>query len=661
MRIHILGPSLLLVALFSTGLVRPAMAQSCTMPDTVTTIAGTPNSPGFDDGTGAAARFTRPSGAAVDGGGNLYVMTAGATHEYSPSVRKITREGVVTTLAGDPQALAGLRNGQGMAARFSAGARQLAADPAGNLYIADTTTVRKVSPLGEVTRVAGLQDYQGPALDAAVKSARFVSLKNIAVSGDRTLYVTDAHTVRRVVLGAMVSTVAGGASAGFVDGTGSVAQFKSPQGLVVVGNDIFVADTGNHAIRRINSAGEVKTIAGGKGAGNQDGQGAAAKFLNPTSLTLAADGSLYVADLNRTIRRIDDPTGSAVVTTIVGADAPMAEQKLAARPQDLSGRSRDLAIGRDASGGGVLYFSELASSTVRKVGCLSKAGAYLANASFERPVMPSRGYLYNPTNGSWTFTGGAGVQINGSAWGAANAVDGVQTAFLQNPGALIAQTFNVAAGSYTVSFHAARRAGQTQPISVAIDGMPLGKPVTPAGDAFTLYTLPAVSLSAGFHTLEFRAAGIGPDNSSFIDAVQLRMSEPAGRHGMTFGLSPESTQAPGHVEASCHALPAPLDNPHRGSCNPYAGDTACSAALPVLCFDPATGVLAATPNPVVGSSIGNRVAGQEECNAQGLAGRMASFHDGGGWLIRALRGENLVPGTRYWVHIGDQPGNCWDR
>jgi len=129
---------------------------------------------------------------------------------------------------------------------------------------------------------------------------------------------------------------------------------------------------------------------------------------------------------------------------------------------------------------------------------------------------------------------------------------------------------------------------------------------------------------------------------------------------MTFAPQANAALAPGSVEVSCHGLPAPLNSPHQGSCKPYTGDTSCSAALPVLCFDPRTGVLDAT-QPVIGSTLGNRTAAAETCQAAGAGWRMAEFHDGGGWSVRGLRGPNLVPGTRYWVHINDQPGNCWGR
>ena len=111
-------------------------------------------------------------------------------------------------------------------------------------------------------------------------------------------------------------------------------------------------------------------------------------------------------------------------------------------------------------------------------------GIRVLNGSFETPFIGAGNYGYGGVGANWSFSGGAGLQSNGSAFGAAAAIDGTQTAFLQNVG-LIAQTTNLAAGTYTVSLYAAQRYGQINPVQVLIDGAPVGAPIVPTSNSFT--------------------------------------------------------------------------------------------------------------------------------------------------------------------------------
>jgi serine protease len=147
----------------------------------------------------------------------------------------------------------------------------------------------------------------------------------------------------------------------------------------------------------------------------------------------------------------------------------------------------------------------------------------LANGGFETPALAAGGYQYTPSGGSWTFSGGSGIQSNGSAWGAPAAPDGQQTAFLQGFNAQIAQTVNLAAGSYSVSFYAARRAyqGAVQPIQITIDGIAVGSPISPVDTNFALFTSAVFTVAAGNHTVQLTSTNGNGDNSSFVDAVTL--------------------------------------------------------------------------------------------------------------------------------------------
>ena len=146
----------------------------------------------------------------------------------------------------------------------------------------------------------------------------------------------------------------------------------------------------------------------------------------------------------------------------------------------------------------------------------------LVNPSFETPALPSGGYQYNPSAAGigWTFSTNSGIQRNGSAWGATAAPDGVQTALIQGI-STISQTLSLNAGSYTLTFKAAQRSGQIQPVRVTVDGTQLGGLVSPASTSFALVSLPFSVASTGTHTLTFSGTDANGDKSTFIDAVTL--------------------------------------------------------------------------------------------------------------------------------------------
>ncbi len=165
------------------------------------------------------------------------------------------------------------------------------------------------------------------------------------------------------------------------------------------------------------------------------------------------------------------------------------------------------------------------------IGVSSSANAQsssgIQNGSFEAPSIAS--YAYRPSGGNWTFISSAGIQHIGSAWGAPNAPDGVQTAFLQDGttggNGTISQLFNVPAdGTYAVSFYSALRAYRTSPtlmsFNVTMDGTNIGS-FSPTATAFSQFTTSSTRLTAGTHTLSFVGTGTAPDTSDFIDFVTL--------------------------------------------------------------------------------------------------------------------------------------------
>ncbi|MGH9803270.1 MAG: IPT/TIG domain-containing protein, partial [Blastocatellia bacterium] len=183
----------------------------------------------------------------------------------------------------------------------------------------DAFTVNAVTPPGAasstVSTLAGNAGSSG-FVDGSGATARFRQLAGVAAAPNEVVYVADAgnHAIRRVDAVGAVTTTAGNGSPGFVDAQGAAAQFNNPQGVVYdpITSSIYVADTGNHSIRRIDTSGNVTTFAGDGTAGFTNGQGSAARFNNPKGVAVDNLGNILVADTgNHVVRRI---TSGSVIT-----------------------------------------------------------------------------------------------------------------------------------------------------------------------------------------------------------------------------------------------------------------------------------------------------------------------------------------------------------
>ena len=278
-------------------------------------FAGSPGSLGSVDGDGATARFRTPNGLAIDASGNIYVADTG-----NSTIRKITPAGVVTTLAGVAISTGSI-DGIGAAAQFSL-PQDVCVDASGVLFVADSGnhTIRQITALGSVTTSAGSHGIQGHA-DGTGSIARFNTPSGIAIGSAGLLYVADTNNnTLRVVnpTTGVVSTLVGTYGVtGATDGSGLAATFNGPTGTTVDGTGaIYVADTANSVIRKITAAGVVTTLAGLSGiTGAQDGMGTGALFNHPRDVVVDSSGNVYVADTgNSAIRKI---TPHGVVTTLI--------------------------------------------------------------------------------------------------------------------------------------------------------------------------------------------------------------------------------------------------------------------------------------------------------------------------------------------------------
>jgi uncharacterized repeat protein (TIGR03803 family) len=271
---------------------------------------GGPDRSGFLNGSMGDALFNGPRGIAMLTNGDGYLSDTG-----NHLIRKVAND-IVSTFAGTAT-VAGESNGTGTAASFES-PEGLAFDSLGNLYVADTgnATIRKITALGVVSTFAGTADQIG-SINAIGAAARFNQPSALCFDPVGNLYVVDRgnHTIRKITPAGIVTTLAGKAdTAGHKDGGGIAALFNMPGGIVYepVTKALFVTDTGNRVIRKVTLTGAVTTHAGSPGVeGDADGLLANARFINPTGITTIGGGILIVGD--KVLRQIN-PNG--VVGTV---------------------------------------------------------------------------------------------------------------------------------------------------------------------------------------------------------------------------------------------------------------------------------------------------------------------------------------------------------
>lgn len=258
------------------------------------------------DATGTAARFSGPTGLTVDSAGNIYVADA-----KNAAIRKIDHAFAVSTIAG--LASNGATDGLSGSARFAA-PYGVTVDGAGNVYAADTQnhTIRKITPFGVVTTLAGQAGFYGNA-DGNGNNARFSAPKGVAVDSSGNVFVADTlnNSIRKITPAGDVTTIA----SLFAFGSNG-AVYGQPEGIAVDGaGNLYASATNLHAIYKIAPGGNPSVFAGTPGrSGYADGSGSTAQFYRPSGITLDSSGNIYVADMyGNCIRKI---TPGAVVSTL---------------------------------------------------------------------------------------------------------------------------------------------------------------------------------------------------------------------------------------------------------------------------------------------------------------------------------------------------------
>ena len=264
---------------------------------TITTIAGTGESGfGGDGGQAIEAQLSFPSGVAVDTAGNIYITDTG-----NHRIRRIDATGTIATIAGTGEPGYGGDGGLAVEAQL-VNPKGVAVDGSGNFYFAayHNFGVRRVEAAGTISKVQGTNEPPAVPDDETFLSRD----RGIAVDRTGNVYIAniDNSYVRRVDTAGMVSIIAGTREPGYGGDGGSAveAQLSFPADVVVdTAGNIYIADTGNHRIRRIDTTGTITTIAGTgePGYGGDGGPAAEAQLASPFALTVDRSGNIFVADL----------------------------------------------------------------------------------------------------------------------------------------------------------------------------------------------------------------------------------------------------------------------------------------------------------------------------------------------------------------------------
>jgi streptogramin lyase len=528
----------------------------------ITTVAGTGPScviastncvPAFSGDLGPAplAGLSDPRGVAVDGAGNLYIVDSG-----NARVRKISPSGVITTAAGNGETCYPASSSPPTPCYLSADGlpatsavlspSAIAVDGTGNLYIADAflSRIRMVSvATGIITTIAGngASGFSGDGGPAT--AAGFYSPQGIAVDAAGNVFVSDISRIRKISASTgIISTVVGSATSGF-SGDGGPAlsgTLSGPKGIAVdAAGNLFIADTGNHRIRKVDTSGIITTVAGtgvactisGSCTNSVIGDGGAATSASlnfPPSVAVDAFGNLYIADIyNNRIRKVSSTTGT--ITTIAGTG------------------NATFAYGYGFSGDGgpaiAAALSLPSSVVVDALGNVFIADSY--NNRIREVFIPGSGFTISSLNPGVASVGGTAINLT---------VDGAgfeKGATIEWNGAAVATTYissnQLSASIASGSIAAPGNVAVTVLNSDGATSNPVTFTVNPAAPVIS--GLSPISAIAGGAAFNLTVSGSGFTSSStvewngnsvatnFIAANQLSASIPASLFGSVGNVS----------------------------------------------------------------------------------------------------------------------------
>ena len=560
------------------------------LPGIMSTFAGTGTSGHSGDGGAAtSAKLSSPTAIAAASDGSIYIS------EYIGCyVRKVTAGGTISTVAGNGTCAFSGDGGAATSASLSY-AEGIAFDPAGNLYIVDNGNdrIRKVDANGKISTVAGTGTAGSSGDGGLATAATFTNPNNIAFDGNGNAYIADgqANKIRILYPSGYIATFAGTGTSGSTGdgGLATLAKLNASHGVAVDSSgNVYIADSSNNKIRLVNSQGVISTVAGTGTAsyGGDGGAATSATLNNPYALTLDAAGNMYVVDnQNNAVRMVNQ---AGVINTVAGTgtsgysgdsgSASLAQLYLY-DPGHTWLAAETPAVGND----GTLYIADLNNQRVRAVNGQQTATLSFAstpddtvsaaqsvsilnqgNASLNfNTLSASAGYLlqantcslmtplatgatctvnvsFAPTSGTGTLTGTASVAD--SAPSSPHTISTTGTRSLQ--GASCSVSASPAPANYASSVTL------TATISPQTSGVPSGTVtfldgVTTLGtgtlNGSGIATLSSSSLSLGSHSLSVTY----PGDTAFSSCTSSAFSESIGKTTPTITWATPSSIAYG--------------------------------------------------------------------------------------------------------------------
>jgi sugar lactone lactonase YvrE len=513
-------------------------------------------------------------------------------------------------------------------------------DTAGNLYIAETGNhvIRKVDLTGNITTVAGTgtQGFSGD--NGPATSATLDSPQGLALDTKNNLYLADTHNhrIRKLnVTTGIITTIAGTTTAGFSGDTSlaTAAQLNLPTALALdAANNLYLADTGNHRIRKINATtGIITTIAGTgiQGFSGEAGPATSAAIDSPTGLALDAQSNLYLADThNHRIRKITAATG--IITTIAGTGTQSFSGDTAAS----TAATLALPHGITIDPAGNLYLADTQNHRIRRIDATTGIITTVAGDGTQAfdgdggPAIaaslntPRAAALSPSTLLTLADTGNQRVRQLDSAPAPATTIHTIAGIGLTAPGALTLSAPSVIAyGTGQLTATLASTTNATGAITF-LDTTNATNTTTvgTATLASNIATLPASTLPAGQHNLTASYSGDATHSEAQSSALALTITprqlnatiSPTtllygqtipGISGTLIGILPQdssnltatfTTSATASSDAGTYPITASLNGP-------AAGNYAIPSPVATLTINPATTLITLTST--TGSSI----------------------------------------------------------